>query len=320
MQRYFEPVKGGTDRSTTTFATSCDFHYHNLIKEPYPLALMGNWDVIFCRNVTIYFRLESTRRVVHNFFDVAQPGRLPVRRPLRDAHVDLRPLRAGRDRRGLPVPQARPRAGCSPSTRSLAPGESESAAAAAAAASATDQRSAQVARTATERRRKARRTAAAAELARAARALATRIRGGLGSEAAASVGELIARAHGLLEAGDMRGALSAGRRGREARPATPTRTLAARTRTPTRATRRGDRRMRARARDQPAAGRPRATSSASSTSGRATSGSGHRASSSGPSTSTATSCSRTSTSRTCIASQGATDDACREYENTLRAL
>ncbi|MGB4594000.1 MAG: protein-glutamate O-methyltransferase CheR, partial [Coriobacteriia bacterium] len=33
-----------------------DFGYHNLIKEPYPLSLMGNWDVIFCRNVTIYFR------------------------------------------------------------------------------------------------------------------------------------------------------------------------------------------------------------------------------------------------------------------------
>lgn len=44
-----------------------DFGYHNLIKEPYPLALMGNWDIIFCRNVTIYFRLESTRRVVANF-------------------------------------------------------------------------------------------------------------------------------------------------------------------------------------------------------------------------------------------------------------
>jgi chemotaxis protein methyltransferase CheR len=51
-----------------------DFSYHNLIKEPYPLALMGNWDVIFCRNVTIYFKLESTRRVVHNYFNSLNEG------------------------------------------------------------------------------------------------------------------------------------------------------------------------------------------------------------------------------------------------------
>jgi chemotaxis protein methyltransferase CheR len=51
-----------------------DFGYHNLIKEPYPLALMGNWDVIFCRNVTIYFRLESTRRVVQNFHNSLNDG------------------------------------------------------------------------------------------------------------------------------------------------------------------------------------------------------------------------------------------------------
>lgn len=51
-----------------------EFGYHNLIKEPYPLALMGNWDVIFCRNVTIYFQLESTRRVVANFFNSLNEG------------------------------------------------------------------------------------------------------------------------------------------------------------------------------------------------------------------------------------------------------
>jgi chemotaxis protein methyltransferase CheR len=51
-----------------------DFGYQNLVKEPYPLALMGNWDVIFCRNVTIYFKLESTRRVVHNFFNSLNEG------------------------------------------------------------------------------------------------------------------------------------------------------------------------------------------------------------------------------------------------------
>ncbi len=45
-----------------------DFGYHNLVKEPYPSSLLGSWDIIFCRNVTIYFRPSSTKRVVKNFF------------------------------------------------------------------------------------------------------------------------------------------------------------------------------------------------------------------------------------------------------------
>lgn len=53
---------------------SVTFGYHNLIKEPYPLSVMSNWDIIFCRNVTIYFKLESTRRVIHNFYESLNPG------------------------------------------------------------------------------------------------------------------------------------------------------------------------------------------------------------------------------------------------------
>ncbi len=73
VERYFDQVKGGVKVSHHV-RDVVDFQYHNLIKEPYPLVLMGNWDVIFCRNVTIYFRLESTRRVVQNFFDSLNPG------------------------------------------------------------------------------------------------------------------------------------------------------------------------------------------------------------------------------------------------------
>jgi chemotaxis protein methyltransferase CheR len=61
-------------RVASSVRSLVDFGYHNLIKEPYPLALMGNWDVIFCRNVTIYFKLESTKRVVQNFFSSLNPG------------------------------------------------------------------------------------------------------------------------------------------------------------------------------------------------------------------------------------------------------
>lgn len=73
MQRFFEPVKEG-HRVGKRVRDMVDFQYHNLIKEPYPLALMSNWDVLFCRNVTIYFKLESTRRVVHNFYESLNPG------------------------------------------------------------------------------------------------------------------------------------------------------------------------------------------------------------------------------------------------------
>ena len=73
VQEWFEPVAGG-HRPVARVREVVDFAYHNLIKEPYPLGLVGNWDVIFCRNVTIYFQLESTRRVVDNFFESLNPG------------------------------------------------------------------------------------------------------------------------------------------------------------------------------------------------------------------------------------------------------
>ncbi|MDD5634575.1 MAG: hypothetical protein PHW46_04785 [Candidatus Omnitrophica bacterium] len=40
-----------------------DFSYLNLVEEEYP----GNFDVIFCRNVVIYFELETTIRVMEKF-------------------------------------------------------------------------------------------------------------------------------------------------------------------------------------------------------------------------------------------------------------
>jgi len=73
VARQFEP-EGDSYRVAPHVRSLVDFGYHNLIKEPYPLSLMGNWDVIFCRNVTIYFRLESTRRVVSNFYNSLNPG------------------------------------------------------------------------------------------------------------------------------------------------------------------------------------------------------------------------------------------------------
>ncbi len=73
LSRHFEETREG-QRVAPHVRRLCDFGYHNLIKEPYPLALMGNWDIIFCRNVTIYFQIESTKRVVTNFHNSLNEG------------------------------------------------------------------------------------------------------------------------------------------------------------------------------------------------------------------------------------------------------
>lgn len=73
VQRWFEPVSHG-HRPVKAVRDLVHFHYQNLIKEPYPSAYLSGWDVIFCRNVTIYFKLESTRRVVDSFYEALNPG------------------------------------------------------------------------------------------------------------------------------------------------------------------------------------------------------------------------------------------------------
>ncbi|TLM69554.1 MAG: protein-glutamate O-methyltransferase CheR, partial [Actinobacteria bacterium] len=73
LRRHFDETPEGY-RVAQHVRKLVEFSYHNLIKEPYPLALMGNWDVIFCRNVTIYFQLDSTKRVVSNFYRCLNEG------------------------------------------------------------------------------------------------------------------------------------------------------------------------------------------------------------------------------------------------------
>jgi chemotaxis protein methyltransferase CheR len=74
VARHFESAGPDRVRARERVRRLVGFRYHNLIKEPYPLSLMGEWDVIFCRNVTIYFKVESTRRVVNNLLATLVPG------------------------------------------------------------------------------------------------------------------------------------------------------------------------------------------------------------------------------------------------------
>lgn len=74
IARHFDLIDVERFRVKEGIRARVDFGYHNLIREPYPLSLMGNWDVIFCRNVTIYFRPESTKRVLENLYHSLNEG------------------------------------------------------------------------------------------------------------------------------------------------------------------------------------------------------------------------------------------------------
>ena len=45
-----------------------DFEYFNLSQEPFPLDTMPRWDIIFCRNVIIYFTQKYSRKLMKNFY------------------------------------------------------------------------------------------------------------------------------------------------------------------------------------------------------------------------------------------------------------
>ncbi len=73
LARHFEQVGGGYQVSPRV-TRLVEFRQHNLVSDLGPAGTAGTWDAIFCRNVTIYFRLDSTQRVIASFFDALVPG------------------------------------------------------------------------------------------------------------------------------------------------------------------------------------------------------------------------------------------------------
>lgn len=51
-----------------------NFRRLNLVTDPLPIEEVGTCDVIFCRNVIIYFTHETAKYVIEHFFDILNPG------------------------------------------------------------------------------------------------------------------------------------------------------------------------------------------------------------------------------------------------------
>ena len=50
------------------------FSYHNLAKSSFRSPEVESLDIVFCRNVTIYFDLQTTKRIVEQFYDCLSDG------------------------------------------------------------------------------------------------------------------------------------------------------------------------------------------------------------------------------------------------------
>jgi len=68
LDKYFDVVDNKY-RVKDFVKQAVKFKYLNLIREPFPIEEVYGQDIIFCRNVTIHFKIESTRRVVSRFYD-----------------------------------------------------------------------------------------------------------------------------------------------------------------------------------------------------------------------------------------------------------
>lgn len=73
LARYFEDAPSGRHRVRKEFRQVVRFGHVNLLDRDSLTALQGH-DVICCRNVLIYFDLETRRRVIDSFYDCLAPG------------------------------------------------------------------------------------------------------------------------------------------------------------------------------------------------------------------------------------------------------
>ncbi len=73
IERYFMPVGDGSHQIDEGLRNSIEFTRANLI-DPQDMAQFRGFDLIFCRNVLIYFDDASRRQAAENLYDCLQPG------------------------------------------------------------------------------------------------------------------------------------------------------------------------------------------------------------------------------------------------------
>lgn len=67
VEQYFEKREEGL-AIRTLLKKKIQFYRHNLVTEPFSHPDMENVDIIFCRNVTIYFTIETTKKIIDHYF------------------------------------------------------------------------------------------------------------------------------------------------------------------------------------------------------------------------------------------------------------
>lgn len=73
ITRYFEQT-GHKYQLADQIKKCVKFSHHNLAKSQFHIPELQNLDIIFCRNVTIYFDLQTTKRIVEQFYDCLSDG------------------------------------------------------------------------------------------------------------------------------------------------------------------------------------------------------------------------------------------------------
>jgi chemotaxis protein methyltransferase CheR len=73
ITRYFEPIAGDRHRIDQGLRDSIQFTQANLV-DSQDMARFGGFDIVFCRNVLIYFDDASRRIAAENLYDSLNPG------------------------------------------------------------------------------------------------------------------------------------------------------------------------------------------------------------------------------------------------------
>ena len=88
ISRYFRPVADGEYQIDPGLRNSIQFTRANLI-DAQDMARYRDFDIVFCRNVLIYFDDASRRIAAENLYDCLRSGRLHLSRPFGNDEPDF---------------------------------------------------------------------------------------------------------------------------------------------------------------------------------------------------------------------------------------